>query len=263
MIASTAWASNRSHRPRGFTLIELLVVVSIIALLIGILLPVLASVRNRARDMTCQSNLRQIAFASQMYAMDHDNFLPQVVAQLQGRQIEFLWDYVGGDETIFICPMADRTATSGELWDAPVYPTFLGGPYRLPGGMIGLDDRVFHTDYKLNDNRVVSDGQGGTIPGITRMRTDLIRQASWAVVAIDIDWGTPGPPPDADVARHGNGRGEHLSFLDGHSKYMAREDFREPETARRDPIGNAPWMVWGHPEGPIGFVGNQLQVLND
>ena len=260
MIASIALRlPNRRRGVRGFTLIELLVVISIIALLISILLPVLASVRNRARDLTCQSNLRQIAFGSQMYAMDHDNFLPRVVPSLQGRQIEFLWDYVGGSSEVFICPMAEGTMTSGAVWDAPVYPSFFGGPYRLPGERVGIDGRVFHTDYKLNDNQTISDGEGGTIPGVTRMKIDLIRQASWAVVAIDIDWGTPG---DADVARHGNGRGEHLSFLDGHSKYMAREDFREPATAKRDPIGNAPWMVWGHPEGPIGYVGNELRVLD-
>ncbi|MCC6578979.1 MAG: type II secretion system protein [Phycisphaeraceae bacterium] len=60
----------------GFTLIELLVVISIIALLVGVLLPALGAARNSARSSTCLSNQRQIGLAIRMYATDANNFLP-------------------------------------------------------------------------------------------------------------------------------------------------------------------------------------------
>jgi prepilin-type N-terminal cleavage/methylation domain-containing protein/prepilin-type processing-associated H-X9-DG protein len=57
---------------RGFTLIELLVVIAIIAILAAILFPVFARAREKARQASCQSNLKQIALAGAMYASDYD-----------------------------------------------------------------------------------------------------------------------------------------------------------------------------------------------
>ncbi|MEO0514147.1 MAG: prepilin-type N-terminal cleavage/methylation domain-containing protein [Planctomycetota bacterium] len=61
---------------RGFTLIELLVVISIIALLIGILLPALGAARRTARNLQCLSSTRGFAQAAYIYGQDYDQYLP-------------------------------------------------------------------------------------------------------------------------------------------------------------------------------------------
>jgi len=61
---------------KGFTLIELLVVIAIIAILAAILFPVFARAREKARQASCQSNVKQLALGILMYASDYDELLP-------------------------------------------------------------------------------------------------------------------------------------------------------------------------------------------
>ncbi|MEM6259887.1 MAG: DUF1559 domain-containing protein [Planctomycetota bacterium] len=68
--------SSALRRYHAFTLIELLVVISIIALLVAILLPVLGAARESARQAQCLSNIRQIGIASNNYAAENDGRLP-------------------------------------------------------------------------------------------------------------------------------------------------------------------------------------------
>jgi len=66
----------RSYRHKGFTLIELLVVIAIIAILTAIIFPVFATAREKARQASCASNLKQLALAFTQYEQDFDEMVP-------------------------------------------------------------------------------------------------------------------------------------------------------------------------------------------
>ena len=94
-------------RRRGFTLIELLVVIAIIAILAAILFPVFAKAREKARQSSCLSNVKQLMTAVLSYTQDYDEKFP--LARMHGRAdggnywYQVIAPYVKNAQ-IFVCP---------------------------------------------------------------------------------------------------------------------------------------------------------------
>jgi len=96
---------------RGFTLIELLVVIAIIAILAAILFPVFARAREKARQSTCLSNIKQISLGNLMYTQDYDEM---TVIFSQGPsggnpQWHYLIEPYLKNTNIFVCPTQKPT----------------------------------------------------------------------------------------------------------------------------------------------------------
>jgi prepilin-type N-terminal cleavage/methylation domain-containing protein/prepilin-type processing-associated H-X9-DG protein len=240
-------------RRRAFTLIELLVVIAIIAILAAILFPVFAQAREKARQTSCLSNVKQLGTATMLYVQDYD---------------ETMLPY----QTAVPVPTTPVTATS--FWPQLIEPYVkLRQAWYCPSNAIETPlPSPNSSTYGANFNHIVTSNLGG----IPRGMGDFTRPANLMLITDTQDAPSvkikDAPCPDfragyvrtycphtgtATPYAHGlaacvtlrntagvdkrHSGGANVLFLDMHAKWMKYEAIMAPETDANHPVD-----LWGH-----------------
>jgi len=241
---------------RGFTLIELLVVIAIIAILAAILFPVFARAREKARQSSCLSNVKQIMLAIQQYVSDYDQSYPNCIIRSPGS-----WTTPNGTATTAYVPWFCAVGPymkNYQILNCPSVTTrYDGGTsfndisygYNEWLGMSNRSDVPYEYSYykrygpiKLKDVH---------FPSETMCIGEKGDTGSYIIDCLLYDYRTRGVATDnengrTNLALDRHNEGLNIGFCDGHAKWLKGSN-----------IPNDTWdggTVSAHPAGSTKFT---------
>jgi len=182
-------------RRSGFTLIELLVVIAIIAILAAILFPVFARAREKARQTSCLSNIKQLGMGMYMYTSDYDERTPIGYSGLgwwTGTWKERVYPYVKNYQ-LYDCP-SRRAGIPPALYGCYGINAYIGeNVASVSLAQVNMPAETF----AIGEN---DDGD-------------------WVIEPRD-GYGPPAPWPQPGWVKDQHNGGTNFAFLDGHGKWL-------------------------------------------
>ena len=210
--------SLNKNNNKAFTLIELLIVLSVIAVLMAILLPSVYRIRNSAKNLICQSNLRQIGMAWKMYLDDNDGRFPRGVnkaslyggVNTNGGNNRPLNPYLnipdssvpGPKAEIFKCPFDDM-----------VFSSWLGNSYK---GNLFLCDQTQVSNLIFDSNDILKNAVNARLPNLKLSNID---SPSHLFLAGDDYWYIIFTQNNTRYSWHTDPECANILFMDGHVQY--------------------------------------------
>jgi prepilin-type N-terminal cleavage/methylation domain-containing protein/prepilin-type processing-associated H-X9-DG protein len=241
MIGSRLFDEIEKGRRQGkeaFTLIELLVVVAIIAVLVALLLPALAQSRERGRQITCQTNLRDIGLRVEFYLQDNADCYPPAfytdgvnyLATTPWNAYSMRSYFVQPTDPILLCASATATQETPPGSAYYNYRRDYGYNRRWGDGIAWMANWPSPCGIPVRRGMVEQ-------PAMTVVMFDLNNrcgnQVCWYTVS---DYPDEGIVPDSQVtARHF--RGVNFLLADGHARWYM-------------PLETEVWNMWSRTKPP-------------
>lgn len=240
------------QRKHAFTLIELLVVIAIIAILAAILFPVFAQAREKARQASCSSNLKQIGLAFKMYIQDYDERMPSsaplppnavsntccTYGQQGGAGQDFgfngwvsnaLIPYVKNQQ-IYICPSLNNNGFN-DPWNGGK----VGGPSDTTAADSGKNPGSYAfnyaSDYGIKETLITQQANAIIMADSTTAWWDCGYQTSGCGIKLNRDWLWHTQGNTKKTEWH-NGKNNNL-FADGHVKTLGWEQIKWGQIANQ------------------------------
>lgn len=226
--------NSRCPRQNGFSLIELLVCLVIVAVLVGVLLPLLSQARVIASQSLCATNLRQMGIAWQAYMQEHDQ-LPRHTAEPE-------WNYGGArfindgslalmDDARPINPYLAQEGEEGSTTALRIFRDASDSGIHMRGDpasgslLGGTCYETFGTSYRANP--LLMDSTRAGIDALHRPLSvaEITAQPSRLLLVADPAWYLAVQPPDApeaglEASWHGVTDGGNMAAFDGSVRWV-------------------------------------------